>query len=256
MRCLYFALFLCLCFLSSIAHTNEELSSSTLDYTRTLKELEAKVDGDRVLFWIKLSDDSLWQWSSDIYSQHLLRKWQIGDQIYLRNTNQSGFLLQNCSDPRFMPLVAPVLQTPSPLITLVGIADEGNTLSLSDGSTWALALNFQRSITGNWQVGDFIFPVKCVHDGYELINIDSPYDDNIPYSMRPPNQRHVNAFLKDASTTLLVAKEEPLVEPAVPPQAPPVQDVKEVAKEVVSVESRLFREAIADLKRQKQGLSP
>jgi hypothetical protein len=209
---------LCLIFpFAGNADPGEDLQA----YTRTLKELETKIVDDRIIFWIKLSDDSIWQWTSDIYSQHLLRKWRIGDEVCLRNTNQSGFLLQNYAAPRFLPLVAPVLYDPSHLITLAAIADEGNTLLLSDGSQWILTFNFQRNITTNWQIGDFIFPVKCVHEGYELINIDTPYSDNLPYDMRPPNHRHVNAFLTTPPIAIATQKEEVIVAIVEDPQIPP-----------------------------------
>lgn len=177
--------------LSNLA-ASEEVEQH-FDYTHTIKEVKPhKEEGGKTVYWIELYDGSIWRWSVDNCCEHLLRKWEKGDEIWLRNSDQTGFLLYNCSKPRFVPPVTLVSKSHTKLLTIDELSLDGRYLMLSDGSEWRLVFDYQAAITREWEIGDLIFPTKCPYDGYELVNLDMPYDP------RRPNHRHVNALLQNA----------------------------------------------------------
>lgn len=164
-------------------------------YIHTIKDIQYKEDGALVFVLIELSNGSVWKWIPAEYSEHLLRKWEKGDEVWLRDSDHPGFMLYNPSKPRFSPLVTLVTKSQSHLLEIDELATDGSFLVLSDGSNWRLQYDFQNVIMRQWQIGDLIFPTKYGREDYELINLDIPHD---PRRVHP---RYVNALLQFQSNT-------------------------------------------------------
>lgn len=157
-----------------------------VEYIHTVKDIHYQ--GDYVQ--IELNDGSIWHWDAREMGEHLLRKWEKGDEVWLRDGDKPGFLLYNPSKPRFTPLVKLVKGSIGHLLEIDELSMDGSFIALSDGSQWKILYDFQNAITRQWEIGDLIFPTKYGRDDYELINIDIPHDS------RRANARYVNAELQ------------------------------------------------------------
>jgi len=126
---------------------------------------------------IKLSDDSVWKWIPDAYSENLLRKWSEGDEVIVSVVNHPGFILQNLSKPHYIPTVALSFNS-YPLFPCIENFSENNTvIELSDGSKWELLYDFNKRTLFHWSVNDRVIPVKGMHDYFQLINLDIPHEN-------------------------------------------------------------------------------
>ncbi len=126
---------------------------------------------------ITLSDESVWKWTPDIYSENLLRKWTKGDTIIIQVGNHPGFLLENPSTPHYTPLVALSFSSYPLYPTLKKYDKQSSSIELSDGSQWVLLHSFNKRTLHHWAEEDQIIPVKGTHGNYELINLDIPYEN-------------------------------------------------------------------------------
>lgn len=126
---------------------------------------------------IKLSDESVWKWSPDFYSENQLRRWQEGDEITILTDCHPGLRLQNRSHPHYLPHVALTFNSYLLFPSLIEVNKE--RILLSDGTVWEYVYEFNRRTLRNWELGDRIIPVKGVKENFQLINIDIPYDNQI-----------------------------------------------------------------------------
>lgn len=169
---------------------------------RRLESVDYRTQGGNTVVLITLSDNSVWKWIPDHYSENLLRKWVKGDQIIIQAVNHPGFLLQNLSKPHFTPPVALSFNSYLLFPTIEGYDYTSDTITLSDGSRWELIYDFNKRTLHHWALADRIIPVKGIHDNYELINIDLPYEN------RGQIERYVEVVPSEASEGLIALKED------------------------------------------------
>ena len=144
---------------------------------RTLEEIDYRSRSGETIALIKLSDGSIWKWTPDFYSENFLRKWTKGDPIIVQTVNHPGFILQNLSHPHYTPAVALSFQSYLLFPSIKGYETQHDIVTLSDGSEWQLIYDFNKRTLYHWSIDDRIIPVKGVHENYELVNIDVPYEN-------------------------------------------------------------------------------
>ena len=158
---------LTLLFLSSLINANE---------TRTLVSIDYRSQIGNTIALIALSDDSVWKWTPDTYSENLLRKWSQGDQIIISASNCPGYTLHNLSRPHYSPTVALSFNSYLLFPSITEIDTDHSTLSLSDGSQWTLIFDFNQRTLLEWTREDRVVPVKGETNNFELINLDIPFE--------------------------------------------------------------------------------
>jgi hypothetical protein len=129
----------------------------------------------QTIAFIKLTDESIWKWSPDFYSENMLRKWQQGDEILIQANCKPGLLLKNLHQPHYIPQVALTFDSYLVFPSIESI--ENKTISLSDGSVWELLFEFNRRTLRHWSIGDRIIPVRGEIENFQLIDIDIPFDN-------------------------------------------------------------------------------
>jgi len=144
-------------------------------FLRTIDSITYRSQMGATVALIKLSDESIWKWMPDMYSENLLRTWSEGDEILIRACNHPGLSLQNLSRPHYCPLVALSFHS-YPLFPTIESIDD-TTLLLSDGTEWEIEFDFNKRTLNYWSVGDRIIPVRGIHRNLELINLDIPYEN-------------------------------------------------------------------------------
>ena len=144
-------------------------------YIRKIESISYRSQNGNTIALIKLTDDSVWKWMPDSYSEHLLRTWEDGDEIVIKVINHPGFLLQNLAKPLYTPIVALTFNSYSLFPTIKTVDLENNLIVLSDGSNWQLQYDFNKRTLHYWRVGQRIIPVRGVHDTLELISLDIPH---------------------------------------------------------------------------------
>jgi len=162
--------FLLLCILSTSLFGSEE-------YERTLESITYRSQAGMMVALIKLSDDSVWKWAPDAYSENLLRKWAEGDRIVIRTANHPGFILQNLERPHYMPTVSSSFNSYPLFPAIVDISSNRSEVTLTDGSKWELIYAFNQKALCEWTQGDRVVPVKGFQHTYDLINLDIPYEN-------------------------------------------------------------------------------
>lgn len=174
-------LFLITC-LSSIACGNVACKP------RTIESISYHSQGGKTLVLINLSDNSVWKWSPDFYSENMLRKWQTGDEILIHANYKPGFILKNLQNSYYSPQVC--LTFNSYLLYPFIESIKGKTIYLSDGSIWEYIFEFNRRTLRYWQIGDRIIPVLGEVENFQLINMDVPFDN------RSQIERYIEVFPK------------------------------------------------------------
>jgi len=144
---------------------------------RTLESIDYRTQAGNTIVLITLSDGSVWKWSPDHFSENLLRKWTAGDPIIVQAVNHPGFLLQNLTNPLYIPTVALSFNS-YPLYPSIKNYDcIQDIITLSDGTKWVLVFDFNKRTLHHWAQEDRIVPVKGISNNYELINLDVPFDN-------------------------------------------------------------------------------
>lgn len=144
---------------------------------RQLQSIDYRTQGGTTIVLITLSDGSIWKWTPDIYSENLLRKWAEGDPIIIQAVNHPGFILQNLSKPHYEPPVALSFNSYLLFPSIVSYEKDLDLITLSDGSQWELVYDFNKRTLYHWELSDRIIPVQGVHNNFELINIDVPFEN-------------------------------------------------------------------------------
>lgn len=182
-------------------------------YIRKVDSITYRSQGGNTLALIKLSDETVWKWIPDVYSENLLRTWAEGDEILIKTINHPGFILQNLSKPLYSPTVSLTFNSYPLFPTIESVDLENNVILLSDGSQWELMYDFNQRTLRHWSIGDRIIPVRGIHESLELISLDIPHG----------NCCQVERNIQIASSCYLPSEEPPLaLERALPPkQAPP-----------------------------------
>lgn len=153
------------------------LLSADVPLERHLQSIDYRTQAGTTIVLITLSDGSIWKWTPDIYSENLLRKWTEGDPIIIQAVNHPGFILQNLSKPHYEPPVALSFNSYLLFPSIVSYEKDLDLIILSDGSQWELVYDFNKRTLYHWELSDRIIPVKGVHNNFELINIDVPFEN-------------------------------------------------------------------------------
>lgn len=144
---------------------------------RTVQSIDYRSQSGATVVLITLSDGSIWKWLPDPYSENLLRKWTAGDPIIIQAVNHPGFFLQNLTKPLYIPPVALSFNSYLLFPSIENYEKELDRITLSDGSQWELVYDFNKRTLYHWAKEDRIIPVKGIHNNYELINIDVPFEN-------------------------------------------------------------------------------
>lgn len=167
---------------------------------RTLESISYRSQAGNTIALIKLSDQSLWKWTPDAFSENLLRKWAPGDPIVIKTINHPGFVLENLACPHYTPIVSLTFNSYLLFPQLNGFDPMTSQIKLSDGSTWELAFHFHQRTLYHWSEGDRIILAHGEHGCCELLNLDIPYPnksqiersvqvESCPISCSPPEKR-------------------------------------------------------------------
>ncbi|MDN3505754.1 MAG: hypothetical protein P0S96_00805 [Simkaniaceae bacterium] len=160
----YLAFFLCV--LSSLSAFDREIESITY-----------RSQAGATISLIQLNDGSVWKWSPDLYSENLLRRWEVGDRVLIQAINHPGFGLKNLDKPHYTPIVSLSFNS-YPLYPTVKKCDNSyGVLELSDGTKWEILYDFNIRTLHHWTTGDRIIAVKGIQDNFELINLDIPHEN-------------------------------------------------------------------------------
>lgn len=142
---------------------------------RSVESITYHSQSGQTIALIKLTDESVWKWSPDFYSENMLRKWQQGDEILVQANCKPGLLLKNLHHPHYIPQVALTFNSYLVFPSIESIENE--TIFLSDGSVWEFLFEFNRRTLRHWSIGDRIIPVRGEIENFQLINIDIPFDN-------------------------------------------------------------------------------
>lgn len=167
---------------------------------RTIESISYRSQQGNTIALIKLSDDSVWKWIPDTYSENLLRKWAYGDPVVIKTTNHPGFILHNLTHPVYSPTVSLTFNSYLLFPSLEQFDLENRLLTLSDGTEWEILFDFNKRTLHHWATGDRIIPVEGEHGNFELINLDIPHQNraqierNIQVGpLAPPEEMYARA---------------------------------------------------------------
>ena len=144
---------------------------------RKIESISYRSQVGNTIALIKLTDESVWKWVPDTYSENMLRNWKDGDEVYIHVGNHPGFALQNKTKPLYSPIVALSFNSYTLYPSLKKYITDENTIHLSDNTRWEVLYDFHKRNLVYWNIGDRIIPVKGPNDSYELINLDIPYEN-------------------------------------------------------------------------------